>query len=808
MYLKHILRQLRKDPVFFTINLLGLTAGILVFLLMTVILQSEYGYDKHHENGDQIFRVQTEVFENDEKMEAAITAHELAPLLQKEFPSIKNYARFYKLGEIAVRAENVSSESFYETEIMRADSSTFSVFTHEFLIGNPATCLVNQNSIVLTEKLAVKYFGSATKAMDQILSIEEEGGAKDNYLVTAVIADLPSNSHLTFEGLIAGIPDRGMINEDGTIAKGRLFAIDYIYSYLQLQPGYSAHQFEASLTSFYEKYYRPEEEMHKMNSTMSNYLLPLTEQHFSDGEYFGDFPKGNSDYMVAFSVAVVLILLMTVFNYVNLTSARMIGRAKAFGIRKLSGASDGHLMRLVISESVFIFLAAFAIALFLAYTILDGRYIQEMANISFSIDHFFSSQFYITTGSFVLILGAFSGIYPALLLLRYLRFDINKIVSAKTPPTRQILTTLQFVVSLIVVILTSAVYRQLNHIGMRDLGYEYENLAVIKLRDQEQLNKAKILTQKILENPEVAQSSFSSLIAGDQASKDGFKVINSQHKDTDFKTLAHIRVSPEYLETLEIEWLQKSRAGYLESDAPIRNVVINEKAARLLGVENVDTDRLMHINSPDPINIVGIVKDFHYNSLYSQVEPVLLNLNQRPQNNLLVKGNQVQNQAFNKAILAAWQDIFPESPLELSYYESHVKKQYKEDLGRSQLLISFCIWSLIIAFTGFIGLSTYTVSTQLRQIMIRRVIGASKMEILKLLMKGNNIGAIIAGIIALPVSAYLFNFWVESYAYRVSFDFFSSMGILLAFFVVLVTIVYIVARKTLTMNPSSVLKSE
>lgn len=808
MYLKHITRQLRKDPVFFTINLVGLTAGILVFLLMTVILQSEFGYDKFHEKHAQAYRIQTEIFENNEKMEAAITSHELAPLLAREYPYIENYVRFLKLGEVSVKAEGANRESFYESDILRADSSVFSVFTHEFITGNPSNSLDNQNSIVLTEKLAKKYFGSASEAMNKLLTVEEEGAPKNNYLVSAVIADLPSNSHLVFDALIGGIPDRGMENEDGTLNNGRLFAIDYLYSYVLFQKGYDASQFESALNSFYEKYYRPEEELSEMGSVMTNSIKPLADLHFSDQELFGDMPKGNSDYMVAFSVAVVLILLMTAFNYVNLTSARMIKRAKAFGIRKLSGASDGHLMKLVISESVFIFFFAFLVALFLAYTILDGRYIQDLANINFEIDHFFTTEFYLTAFGFVLLLGAVSGIYPAMLLLKYLRFDINSIVSSKTPPTRQVLTTLQFAVSLVVVILTFSVYRQLNHLSMRDLGFTSENLAVIKLRDNDQLSKARILSQRLQENPQISRSSFVSSIAGDQPSMDGFRLFNTNEEENVWKSMAHIKVSPEYLETMEIEYLQKSKVGYQENDAFIKYVVINEKAAQLLQVENIETDKLAFIGSKDQINIVGIVKDYHYNSLHNEVEPVLLNLTPNSQNNLLVKGVDVKGKRFNASVLAAWQEVFPEAPLEISYYDNLLKEQYKEDIGRSKLLISFCIWSLIIALTGFIGLSTYNVSAQLRQIMIRRVIGASGKDVITLLMKENNIGAIIAACIALPASFYLFNYWVQSYAYRISFDFFSSVGILLAFFIILTAIVYIVARKTLSMNPSLVLKSE
>lgn len=768
------------DMPYSALNLVGLVLGLSVFLLLCIFIHSEMSYDAFHEKKEQLFRVTTTTIDQTGEMDMGITAHELAPLLKAEFPVIKAYVRFLKVGEVNVKIDAAGMHnSFFEKNVYRADSNTFSLFDHQFILGSPAGSLKNRNNVVLTRLLAEKYFGTVQNAYGKMLTISED--AEENCIVTGIIENLPNNAHLKFDALVAGIPDRGFVNQDGTINPSRLFAIDYLYTYLLLPANYHPARFAGNWKTFYKKYYERESKV--AQTTMSHELTPLAKVHFEAKKYY-DLPAGNQVYLYSFFALAAVILVITSVNYINVVSAQATKKAKGITFRKVLGASKRSLILLLINEYILLSLVAYAISMLLVWMAISNNSFMNMIGISIETGFFYTIDFFLLSLTSVLVISLLTGLYPSVYVLKY--SDLHSLKSFQhsfNAVVRKFLITFQLSCSLVVILLTCFILMQNEFVKNKDLGFDAKNVLVVRLKNKSQQEKALVFKNKLLQDKDVISVSTSNFAPTSELNMDGFRRLTGTNQE--WISIAHIRVGLDYFKTLNIGFA----AGNIPENSPEKayagQVVLNEAAVKALGLTNPLHEPLEFIGRQhQPTNVAGVVRDFNFRSLHYRTEPLVISIDDSRHKYVLIKMREQTSSQFLARLQGDWKSVFINDPLEYSQYKEDLNQLYRSDFSRGSLLLVISILGILIAVLGLVGLSAYTIKLKEKQIAVRRVLGANAFEIIKIFAKETFVIALIAAVIAFPLAGYFFSRWIQNYAYRIDYPVVQA-GLVVLFFMAL-----------------------
>lgn len=801
-HLKFAIRVFLKDKFFSSLNILGLALGIAVSIILLLILQNDLTYDKYHVNHERIYRLGGHLKATGLEFRGSRSARELGNILKEEFPEVQMVVRANNWDHTLVKYESKNGEkAFYEEDIVRTDSTYFQMFTHEFVSGNPQKCLTELNTVVITESIAKKYFGD-DDPLDKILIIDS-----DQWKVTGVIKDLPENTHLKFDIILSRLVDREWVMENGQL-KSEAFWNPDVYTYLMFPANYDTKQFYAKFPDIFTKYFKSFGD--KVGGSYDPILEPLTSIHFySDLE--SDEPHGNLAYLYAFTGIGVFIIMLACINYMNLSTAKSVNRASEIAMKKTLGSGKRSLILSFLAESVFLSFASLVLAIGIVFTVLRATSFNQLIDKNLVPD--FVNNGVLLVGSFAIALGIgiISGLYPALYLpaiptIQALKGSFKNRKSSHT--LRRVLITTQFAISIFVVVCTLFMQDQIDFVRNKELGFDKENVVVLPIQDTLVQNQLGGIKTDFLQNPSITAATTSYNVPGINVG--GGSVMWAEGKDgMNQQAFALMFVGEEYFKTMGIE-LINGRDFQAGPNADVEDVfIVNEATVRLMGWgDDAVGKKVKFFHAEKDGQVIGVVKDFNYNSLHNPVEPLLI-VKARQEGGFLhlrVKGeNLPETMEFIKS---KWTKYDPNHPYEYSFVDQRFNEQYKEDEVQHKLLSGLSYICIFISLLGLLGLSAFTAAQRTKEIGVRKVHGASIPNIIFLLYKDVMYLVLIAAVIIIPVAYLIITEWMSNFAYRTELSYLTFVAVTgFALLFAFLTVAFHSLR-TARMNPVQSLKYE
>ena len=796
-YFKLAFRRLIRNKTFTIINIVGLATGLACSFLILLHVYTELSYDDHFQDANDIHRLAVKASMSGNSFEAAVTGGPLANILKSEIPEIINYTRLREGGMTLLSSND---KSFYEENILYADSSFFELFSFDVLQGDPQTALMHPNSIVLTEKIASKFFGDTDPLGQQIKWNNEK-----NFTVTAVVKDLDKKTHLDFEILVSF--STLYQNERFRNFLQSLYAYSTL-NYIKVYPGSNVNELELKINEVVQRYMG--EGLAEYGGTYDIFLQPITSIYLHSNILHELRTNSDVSKVYIFSAVAILILIIACINFVNLSTAGSAKRSLEVGVRKVFGANKGMLFRQFILESIIIVLISLVLAMLLLDLALPV--FNRLSGNSFTLGMLLNWKYMFFILIIVFFVGLLAGSYPAVFLTRFKPILVLKGLfynSSRKSTFRNAMVVSQFIISIFFVASTLLIYRQLDYMNNKDLGVDNKNLVIVTLRNQSMTSNDNSLKAEIQNLPGVVDVTGSSSYLGNFQQRRGFYPEGGDMDD--MILMLYIQADPNYLEVFDARFL-KGRNFFENSIADSNAIVINKAYQSELEWE----DPLgKHIYIPGneaedayPLKIIGVVEDFNFASLHEEVMPLIIMNQPERIRYLAIKIVPEDKQKVLELISAKWDKLYPEYPFEYFMQQTKYEEMYAPEVNMSRLFVYFTFLAIFIATLGLFGLSSFTTEQRTREIGIRRVLGSSTSEILILLSKEFAKLVIVALVIAIPVSWFGMDKWLQNFAFQtnISWWIFAVSG-LLAGLIAYATIL-VQAVKASATNPIDALKYE
>ena len=806
-YLKIAWRNLVKNKTFSLINIIGLATGLACFILITLYVTDELSYDKYHEKADRIYRVNSDIRFGGTDLKLAVSSDPMGATLKKDYPQVEQYVRLYNSSGSKLVKKN--KEFINENAVTHADSTLFDVFTFPAISGDTKNALNEPNTVVITESTAKKYFGT-TEAVGKTIETNENNSTL--YKVTAVIRDMRRNSHFNFDFIFS------MDNVE--YGWGNYLSHNF-QTYILLKPGTDPVAFERNFPQLIDKYILPQakafmqinsmEDFKKTGNRLEYSLIPMTDIHLRSDRFPELSVNSNIQYVYIFSAVAIFILLIACVNFMNLSTARSSSRAKEVGIRKVLGTEKKSLIGQFLTESTLMAFAALTVGLIFVWASIS--YFNDISGKSLSITELFKPQYLLFLLLLPFIVGGLAGSYPAFFLssfqpIQVLKGKINSGFSKSY--LRSGLVVFQFFTSIVLIIGTIVVYRQLNYIQDKKIGFNKDQILVING------------TSALGTNTDAFKREVEKMTGVRAASFAGYlPVKNSSRNDNTFSTEAVMteknglnmqvwNVDYDYIPTLGMEML-KGRNFSPEFGGDSAGVIINETTAKLIGYDDPIGKKLYttdgNANNSIVYTIVGVVRNFNYESLRQNVAPLCLRLGfNKWATAFKVSASNVQGLVKN--IESKWKSMAPGMPFSYQFLDEAFNNMYRDEQRIGKLAMSFATLAILIACLGLFGLATYMAEQRTKEIGVRKVLGASVPDIVSMLSKDFVKLVLIASVVAFPVAWWTMNKWLEDFAYRINIGWwvFIIAG-LSAIVIALVTVSFQAVRAALA-NPVKSLRTE
>ena len=813
-YLKIGLRNLWKYKSSTVINVIGLTTGIAAFLLISIFVKDELSYDRHHENGANIYRVTVKNFDQSGTLSRqwAFASAGHADRLKEDYAAITHATRFYPW---AFPDINYNNRKFPGEQVIFADDDVFDIFTFPFLIGDPETAFKDIFSLVLTEATAIKIFGNDWKEQDILGKTVElaRGDQRAPFKITGVMADMPEQQHFHFEYLA---PIRFMAQMFGEDAMNNIGGNYNWPTYVMLDPNVALPDMQNLTVEFFDKY------MGKMRNGRDAHefygfdFQPLFDIHLHSN-LEGEFEtNGDMQQVYLFSVIGVLLLLVACVNYMNLATSHYSRRMKEVGVRKAIGARKTTLIKQFLTESSMVTLLSFPVAIGLAYLCLP--YVNDFLGKRMAFSLLYERELLLIVLSVIIALGVIAGTYPALFFSK-----INLIQALKGEQAmnagrwnfRSWLVTFQYAVTISLIFAILVIEGQMSFIQNSDPGFRRAQILEIPL--SRRINNLEVFKSELLKLPAVEGATYSSRIPTGRLSDSwGSRIFQADTAvQTDFR-LPFINIDEDFLSTFEIELIagEDFRKDQDMVEDSIGYYIINRTAAERMGFLNPE-EAIGKRLSYGPFNgqtfnvgrIQGVVEDFNFESIKSPIVPmVMLKMNQPRR--ICLKMNTAELQATLKAIEDLWAQFDSDTSPNYRFVDESFADQYEQEANLSTMLKVFTFLAILIACLGLIGMVGFIIETKIKEIGIRKVLGASTGRIMYLI--GNRFLALIgiAFLVSLPLAYYLMSGWLEGFAYRINISVLIIIApIFLSTLLTLGAISYQTLRASLS-NPVLCLKDE
>lgn len=798
-------RTFLKTKGYSFINIAGLAVGLSACLLIGLYVKHELSYDRFHENASRVYRVNMELKFGDNHMDLALANPLFGETAKNEIQEVEQSTRLHWYGSFLVRKGN---ENIREGNVGWADSTLFDVFTLPMISGNPKTALTEPNSIVITESVARKYF-DRTDVVGETLTIDNTQSRK----ITGVIKDLPSNMHFQFTSFIPLVEDE--YAREGTWAGSQNWS-----TYLLLKEGANPDHVNGLLNKMLDRHLGPQLEaiigktLGEFNSEGNFFkasLIALPDIHLQSnriGELYG---SGNIQYVYIFSAIAACILFIAIINFMNLATARSTNRAREVGMRKVMGSMKGALVGQFITESVLTCAAAMLFAI--AITVAIFPFFNELTGKPLNPSVLLTPQ--VTAGliALTLLVGVVSGSYPAFYLSAFQPVSVLKGThtnSGKRSAFRNVLVVFQFSASVLLITGTLIVYRQLQYIQQKDVGYNREQLLIINNID------------KLENRTEALKASLLQVHGVEKATVTGFLPVNYYRNNNSFFTSPSMDVKDmismqkwmideDYLETMGMQLLE-GRNFSNQVAADTASLILNESAAKFLGNHDILEKKLYRLEDEETkrlkeFRVIGIVKDFNFSSLREHVKPLAFILGS-DEGAMTVRIQGANITQTISAIEDKWKSLVSDMPFEYSFMDADFDQLYKGERQSGNLITYFASLSILISCLGLFGLANFMAEQRTKEIGIRKVMGASVPGITALLSKDFLKLVLIAVAIAIPVAWYFTHKWLQEFAYHIDLEWWIFVVASMMALIIALMTVSVQAIKAAVQNPVSSLRSE
>ncbi|GGH05121.1 ABC transporter permease [Mucilaginibacter phyllosphaerae] len=807
-YIKTAYRSLYKNKGFTAINILGLALGLATCLLIVFYVVDELSYDRYNTKADRIYRVNEDLKLGDNQVQYAVAMPPLAKTLKAEYPYVEDATRIKPAGTTHVKKGN---SNIVENKVGFVDASIFNVFTLPMISGDPKTALLEPNTVVITESTAKKYFNT-TAALGKTIIFND----KENFKVTGVIKDVPKNSHFNFDFFVSleSFPD----------SRSNEWLRSNYNTYVLLKDAKDHTKLAASFPAFLQKFSGAQmqselgmniAQFEKGGSYFRLNLTALTDIHLNSNLTGELGPNSTKEYVYIFSAIAIFILLIACVNFMNLSTARSSNRAREVGVRKVLGSSRKNLIFQFLAESILITFIATIIAVIAASVLLPA------------FNQISGKDIILTTQSLkwlvpallliVLVIGSLAGSYPAFFLSAFQPIAVLKgklSAGFKGGGLRSFLVVFQFFVSILLIVGTLVIYNQLNFIQTKNLGYNRNQVLIVQ--NSGELNQqAGVFKQELAQLPGVKSATMTGFLP-----TNGWRNTRIYFKDASYDQKKSLfpqswEVDADYIPTMDMK-LAAGRNFSKEMQTDSSAIIINEAAAKFLGFadpvgktvyQSLGGDRKGNTPNVKECHIVGVVKDFHFNSLRQKIEPIVLTYGQNA-GALAIRVGSADIQSLMSQIKAKWNSLSPGVQINYSFMDQDFDLSYRSEQRIGKIFVIFTSLAIIIACLGLFGLAAYAAEQRTKEIGIRKVLGANVTWIVTMLSKDFIKLVCIAIVTASPIAWFVMNKWLQDFAYRITIQWWviaaAAVGSLLIAFIT----ISFQSVKAAIANPVNSLRSE
>lgn len=789
-YFKVAFRNLWKNKFLSSLNIVGLATGLSCCLLMTLFITDELSYDKFNRDSDLMYRVVKDfVNEDGSRLPDATTPPAIAPAIMHDIPEVEMAIRVFpnwgnkylvKYGE----------KKFYEEGVYRADPDVFSFFTFPLLKGNPSTALLEKNSIVLTESAAKKYFGTEDP-IGKTMEITDNG----SYRVTAVMKDIPGNSHFTFDFLLP-IKDMERPNQN----LDNIWGFYNFYTYIKLKPTGTIAGVEPKIQATFKK--------NQPDNDNIFYTQRLEDIHLTSHLKWELSANSDRQYIYIFGIIALFVIIIAAINYINLVTAKSSLRAKEIGIRKVVGAERISLIRQFLTESILITLLASVVAILFVKILLPLFNSITQKDLSlFSSEHY---QLIMSLFLFAVLIGIAAGLYPAFYLSGFkpvLVLKSFKNAGRNSFTLRRLLVVVQFVISIVLIIGTVIVSRQLRYMQTTDLGFNKDHVLIIN-NSYGLPGRGSVLEDELKKIPGVIKTAGSDGMIGGQNWTNSLRVKGSENE----QLVNFLSVGYDFLDVLGVELKEGRNFSPEFPNDTADGIILNEKAVQDLGVPSpVVGQQIVWAEEEDTTyyaTVVGVAKDFHFTSLRSEIKPFAFVVTPQRFGSLAVKINTTNLEATLKQIEKTWDQHVPERMFDYYLLDDSIEALYRSDQNFRTVFSCFTILAIIIACLGLFGLVAFAAEQRTKEIGIRKVLGATITDIMNLLSKDFLLLVLIASVISFPIAWWAMNKWLQGFTYRIDMQWWIFIVAAIAALLIAWLTVSFQAIKAAIVNPVKSLRAE
>ena len=801
-YFRIALRNLWRNKGFSAITIFGLAIGMATCLLITLFVTDELSYDRFNEKADRIFRIDADFHVNGNDFKERFSPSQLGPVLVQDYPQVENYVRFIQQGNILVRK---GTSTLVEKNASFADSSLFDVFTLPMISGDPKTALTQPHSIVISERMALKYFNS-TDVLGKTLLTDNV----NTYQVTGVIKDVPDQSHLHFDFVRA-------MSELQDSRNAQWMADNYT-TYVLMRPGSTSKQLEGYLKAATLKYMETSlkhmtgssiADVEKAGGKFGYLALPLSKIHLYSPLSSEVEPSGNIQYVYIFIAVAIIILLIACVNFMNLSTARSAGRSKEVGVRKVLGSQRSSLIFQFLTESTLT--SFFALLLAVALALLLLPFLNQLSDKHITLKLTYLVWLLPFLVAAAMVIGLLAGSYPAFFLSGFEPMKVLKgrlTTGFKGSWLRNSLVVFQFSSAILLIVGTLVINNQLNFIRNKKLGYNKEQMLVLG-NTAALWTHAKSFREEVLTIPGVEAGTMTASLPTDVAINTSIYSKDAGRSNGQVMGVNDWYVDADYIPTMGMQMAAgRNFSPQMPSDTTA--FLVNETAAKLMGFKDVE-DKYLYDNNNNgmQIKLIGIVKDFNTGSLKNKIPPLVFRLGEYRRNMIFrVRTGNLQHIVAQIKSKYEAQEGMAGQPFVYSFLDDDFNQLYVAEQRTGRIFISFAILAVLIASLGVFGLITYAAEQRTREIGIRKVLGASVAGIVTLLSKDFLKLVLVAIVIASPLAWFMMDRWLQDFAYRVQISWtVFVVAAVIAMLITMLTVSYRAIRAAIA-NPVNSLKAE
>lgn len=793
-YIKITLRNIKKHKSHAFINIMGLAIGLAACLLIALFIQNELSFDGFHSKKDQVYRLcEVQTWEGIIPQRVALSMYPMGPTITADYPEVEAFTRLISWTEVPLEYED---KKIFIDKLYDVDSNFFEIFDFELLHGDPKTALKEPNSMLITEETALKYFEDPYAIGKQFLV---RGGDTIHFNITGILKNIPDQSHLQFDGLvsISSFPEMEERNRDR-------WGNNWLVTYLKMVPGADIKALEEKFPDYLTKYMGED-----ATEGYQLFLQSLSEVHLGSTDITHDYQnvqKFDGQYITTFSLLALFVLLIAGINFMNLSTARSSKRAREIGVRKAIGATKSHISKQFIAESVIFSVLAMIVALIITASAIPA--LENLSHRAIGLSIIFSPKWMLAILGITLFVGFLAGFYPALVMAAFKPVDALKEVSFfkhRRLSLQNVLVVLQFSMAIAMIVGTMLATRQLLFMSQKDPGFNKEQVLLLP-NNREVQQHYESLKAELLQLPDVAGVTASGQRLGSNIHQTGI----SYRSDTAEQNLAisHLNVDFNYIDFYEIELIDGREFSPKFAADSGHNFIINETLAKKLGWEDPVGKDMKFGWHEEWGKVVGLVKDFNYNSLHHGVNPLALSVQEWGYDDICVRVRPENLSSLIPEIEQKWRNTGTDRPFDYEFLDAHFEELYLADRQVSQIVGIVAGLAILVACMGLFGLISVTAERRKKEIGIRKVLGASVPSLLGLLAKNVALLVLIAFALAAPFTWWFMNDWLQNFTYRIEMSPWIFVMAGLVAMVIAMGTISVRALRAATDNPVESLRTE